>query len=260
MRFTTLETITGDQTGTIWLNRPGIHNAFNDIMIREIITAIEVLNKNPGIRIIVIRGRGKSFSSGADLNWLKNVKDFDYKENLEESMALAKCFHTIYASPKPVISVAHGAAIGGAVGLLAAADLALCTTDTILSLSEVKIGVVPACIAPYILKRIGEYRSRELMLTGRRISGKEAASLFLVNKAVPGDDLEETLNKWITELMSSGKNAMSTVKSLLDTVANKLSFDEARDETARIIAQIRTSEEAQEGMAAFLEKRKPNWI
>lgn len=228
-------------------------------MIREIMEAIEVLNRDSQVRIIQIRGRGKSFSSGADLNWLGDVSRFTYEENLKDSLALAECFYRIYASKKPVISVAHGAAIGGALGLLVAADFAICTVDTQLSLSEVKIGVVPACIAPYILKRTGEYRSKELMLTGRRISGTEAEAFGLVNRAVSAEDLDDVINSWITELTTSGPEAMREVKLLIENITGMASFEEARLETARIIARIRASEEAQEGMRAFLEKRVPNW-
>jgi methylglutaconyl-CoA hydratase len=259
MTFTTLKITIKKQQGVILMNRPEVHNAFNDHMIDEIMAALDQLNGDPSVRVIILRGAGPSFSSGADLNWLKDVRVYDYHENLETSRALANCLHNIYTSPKPVVSVAHGAAIGGAVGLLVAADIALCTTDTILSLSEVRIGVIPACISPYIIKRTGEFQSKELMLTGKRINGIEAGRIFLVNKAVPADLIEKTLEQTVQELLASAPGAQKTVKKLVHMVSNTLSYEDAVDETAQILARIRQSEEAQEGMNAFLEKREPNW-
>ncbi|HPS62296.1 MAG TPA: enoyl-CoA hydratase-related protein, partial [Bacteroidales bacterium] len=165
-----------------------------------------------------------------------------------------------YNCPKPTIAAVHGVALGGANGLLAACDLAYCTDDAVFSLSEVKIGIVPACISPYVIKRVGEYGAKELMLTGRRISGREAEHFRLVNRSVPAGELEATLDAVVALLHTSGPRAMSHCKTLIHDVANRLTLEEAYDYTARMIADIRASDEGQEGMNAFLEKRKPNWI
>ena len=191
---------------------------------------------------------------------MKAVSRNSYEQNYSESLLLSKCFLTIYNCPKPTLAVVHGVALGGANGLLSACDLAYCTDDATFSLSEVKIGIVPACISPYVIKRVGEYGARELMLTGRRIKGKEAEHFRLVNKSVPAEILDETIAGLIALLRTSGPMAMSQCKSLIHQVANELTLMEAYDYTARMIAEIRASGEGQEGMNAFLEKRKPNWV
>lgn len=247
-------------TAYIWLNRPEIRNAMNETMIEELIDAYNTLNEDNSVRIIVLRGKGKVFCSGADLNWMREVVKYGYEQSFKESKRLAQCFYTIYTSKKPTIALVHGAAIGGANGLMAACDIVYAAEDAIFSLSEVKIGLIPAAISPYVIKRIGEFAARELFLTGRRFNGIEAQNYRLVNKAVPSDKLDETLNETIDLLLTSGPEAMGHAKNLIFNVVNKLSLEEAIDFTADMIAKIRISEEGQEGMSAFLEKRKPKWI
>jgi methylglutaconyl-CoA hydratase len=249
-----------DDIGTIWLNRPEIHNAFNEVMISELIDCFEEIKKMDEIRIVVLRGRGKSFCAGADLNWMRAVANYSYEQNFKESLNLSKCFYTIYTCAKPTIAVVHGAAIGGANGLLASCDFAYAEDNTTFSLSEVKIGIVPACISPYVTKRVGEFGSRELMLTGRRIKGKEAEHFRLVNKSLAAEELEEYLTSVISLLRTSGPKAMGHCKNLIFNISNKETLEQALESTAKMIAEIRASEEGQEGMAAFLEKRKPKWI
>jgi methylglutaconyl-CoA hydratase len=257
--YQTFEIELKDRILTVWLNRPDVHNAFNEVMLTELADCFNEINEQD-ILCVILRGRGKSFCAGADLQWMRNVAKNTYEKNYEESLLLSKCFYSIYSCNKPTIALIHGVALGGANGLLAACDLAYCADESIFSLSEVKIGIVPACISPYIVKRIGEYGSRELMLTGRRINGKEAESFRLVNKSVPVDKLDETVNSTIALLKTSGPKAMEHCKKLIFEIANNLSFDDAYDYTAKMIADIRASEEGQEGIAAFFEKRKPNWV
>jgi methylglutaconyl-CoA hydratase len=207
--FSTIEFEQQADLGIIWLNRPEIHNAFNEVMIRELIDCIEAVNRMDDVRIVILRGRGKSFCAGADLNWMRDVANYGFEQNFKESLNLSKCFFAIYTCNKPTIAVVHGAAIGGANGLLASCDFAYADDNTTFSLSEVKIGVVPACISPYVTKRVGEYGSRELMLTGRRIRGKEAEHFRLVNKSLPSEELENHLNSVIDLLRTSGPKAMS---------------------------------------------------
>ena len=195
-----------------------------------------------------------------DLNWMKDVAKYTYEQNFRESLNLSKCFYAIYTCKKPTIAVVHGAAIGGANGLLASCDFAYSDDETVFSLSEVKIGIVPACISPYVTKRVGEYGSRELMLTGRRIDGKEAERFGLVNKSLKSTDLESYLSTAIDLLLSSGPKAIEHCKTLLFNISNIENLDEALESTARMIADIRASDEGQEGMEAFLEKRKPRWM
>jgi methylglutaconyl-CoA hydratase len=258
-RFETIKIEKSGKKTTIWLARPQIHNAFNEKMIAEISTAFQLAGSDSETRVIILRGEGKSFCAGADLNWMRDVASYSYEQNLNESLNLSECFHTIYHSPKPTIAVVHGAAIGGANGLIAACDLALCDHDTIFSLSEVKIGIIPACISPYVVKRVGEFKSRELMLTGRRINGFEAEKAGLVNRTLPFQEIEPYLNDLLNQLYTSGPEAVRQCKNLLLQVCNQWSLDEAYHKTAQMIAEIRSSDEGQEGMAAFLEKREPSW-
>lgn len=260
MAYKTIEIEYLDQKAIIWLNRPEIRNAFNEVMISEIISAFRETTENPNVKLIILRGRGKAFCAGADLNWMRDVSTYTYEQNLKESLQLSQCFNTIYNCQVPTIAVVHGAAIGGANGLLAACDITICEEDTVFSLSEVKIGIVPACISPFVIKRVGEYGAKELMLTGRRINGREAEWFRLVNKSLPASDLEDYLDKMIEMLLTSGPKAVTHCKVLIDQISNKITLEEALTYTAKMIAEIRSSEEGQEGMAAFLEKRKPNWI
>ena len=257
--YKTLETSLEQGVFTIRLNRPEVHNAFDETMLHELTDCFLTLDLE-NVVCVILRGNGKSFCAGVDLNWMKSVSQNSYEINYQESLFLANCFFLIYTCPKPTLAVVQGVALGGANGLLSACDLAFCADDAVFSLSEVKIGIVPACISPYVIKRIGEYGAKELMLTGRRINGREAEKFRLVNKSVPGVELEDVIQETVKMLRSSGPKAMSHVKQLISKVANELTLEGAIEYTARMIADIRASEEGQEGMNAFLEKRKPGWI
>jgi len=257
--YTTLETTMENRVFTIRLNRPEVHNAFNKAMLEELAEVFLDIQSMDAV-CVILRGNGKSFCAGVDLNWMKDVAKNDYETNYQESLLLSKCFYAIYTCSKPTIALVHGVSLGGANGLLAACDLAYCADDATFSLSEVKIGIVPACISPYVVKRMGEYNTRELMLTGKRIKGPEAAAMHLVNKSVPADQLDALAEETISHLRTSGPAAMAHGKKLIHEVSNNLTLKEAYDFTARMIAEIRSSEEGQEGMNAFLEKRKPTWV
>jgi methylglutaconyl-CoA hydratase len=247
------------KVATIWLNRPAVRNAFNSKMIEELDRAFEELAGDNTVRVIILRGRGKSFCSGADLNWMREVTADDREDNYREALKLSECFFKIYTCTKPVITLVHGASTGGANGFVAASDIALSSDDAVFSLSEVKTGLVPAVISPYIVKRTGEFPARELMLTARRIYGREAAELGLVNHSYPEEELEQELGKLTGQLLEGGPLAMGITKQLLFDVCNNLTICNALGKTAGIIADIRASDEGQEGMASFLEKRKPRW-
>ncbi len=259
-QYQTIELEVSNGLGTIYLNRPNIHNAFNEVMINELLDLFTKINDMEEVRIVLLRGRGKSFCAGADLNWMRGVADYSFEQNYRESLNLSKCFYAIYTCTKPTLAVVHGAAIGGANGLLAACDFAYADDDTTFSLSEVKIGIVPACISPYVTKRVGEYGSKELMLTGKRFKGPEAEKHRLVNKSLPADALEAHVESVIELLRTSGPMAMTHCKNLIYDISNKLTLKEAIGYTAKMIADIRASDEGQEGMDAFLNKRKPAWV
>lgn len=239
--------------------RPEIHNAFNDQVIDEMTFAFSKLKTDDNIRVVVLTGEGKSFCAGADLNWMRRVKDYAFEDNLDESRRLADLFYDIYSFPKPVIGRINGAAIGGGTGFVAVTDIAVAAQSAIFSFSEVKIGVVPACISPYVVKRVGEGRAREFFLTGERLTAERALTAGLVNRVVPDDMLDATVTGLVDTLLTSGPNAIAVCKDLLQNVPSQ-TVEEYKEYTARVIADLRQSAEGQEGMDAFLNKRKPNWV
>ena len=260
MNYSNIEFEKTGHAGIIWLNRPDVHNAMNAEMIGEIVDAFEKLGEIDDVRFVLLRGRGKSFCAGADLNYMKGIAKFGFDENYQDGLKLAKCFNTIYTCKKPTVAVVHGAAIGGANGLLAACDFVYCLDETKFAFAEVKLGIAPATISPYVCKRLGEYGARDLMITGRRFLGKEAEAFGLVNKSFETEEaLEEQLAFTGKMLMSSGPSAMGATKELIYQLYNKYNFEDSIDYTAKLIAELRASEEGQEGMASFLEKRKPEW-
>lgn len=259
-KYETIEFQIQENIGTVWFNRPDKHNAMNDIMISEIIDCFNNINDLNIIRVVIIRGRGKSFCAGADLNYMKGIAEFGYEENYQDGLKLAKCFNVIYNCTKPTIAIVHGAAIGGANGILAACDFVYCTPETKFAFSEVKLGIIPSTISLYVSKRIGEFGCRDLMLTGRRFNGEEAEYYRLVNKSIPESELETYIGKIVSELLTSGPDAIAECKKLIYEISNNLLFEDAIDYTAKTIANLRASSEGQEGMASFLGKRKPDWV
>ena len=257
-RFKTIDISVRGALVTLSFNRPEIHNAFNDVMIDELLEAFTMISKRREIRVVILTGSGKSFCAGADLNWMKRVKDYSYEENLKESLRLADLFYQIYSLPTPTIAKVNGAAIGGGTGFVAVCDLAIASESAKFSFSEVKLGLVPACISPYVIRKVGEGRCREFFLTGERLTAQKALKCGLVNQVVPPEKLDEAVYELSKQLLSSGPNALATCKELLEKVP-KMSFEEAKTYTARVIASLRVSEEGQEGMTSFLEKRKPKW-
>jgi methylglutaconyl-CoA hydratase len=257
--YKTIEFEIDNTVATIYLNRPELHNAFNDIMISELTDCFVKVGKLENIRVVILRGKGKSFCAGADLNYMKGIAQFGYKENFEDGKRLANLFDTVYKCPKPTIAVVHGAAFGGANGLLAACDIVIADEDTTFAFSEVKIGISPATIGPYVLKRIGEFAGKELMMTGKRFKGKEAEKFGLVNKSVKDGKMETVLKEYIKQFMTSAPKAVEATKEMINKiVGNKLT--DPMEYTADLIAQLRAADEGQQGMAAFLEKRRPGWV
>ncbi len=249
------------QEQVVWLtfNRPKVHNAFNARLIEEMTEAVKRINKDNSVRVVVLTGKGKSFCAGADLNWLKEIVGYSFNQNLEESRALADVLHDLYELPKPTIAMVNGAAIGGGTGFLSACDIALSAEEASFGLSEVKIGLVPAAISPYVIRKIGESRAREYFLTGKRISARKAQEIGLVNDVVPLEKLKESIDRLIDNLLTSGPEAMASCKKLIMRTSHAR-IEDVKEFTANMIAGLRVSKEGQEGMASFLEKRKPNWI
>ena len=247
-----------DKVATITLNRPEIHNAFNEAMISELLEIYQEIAEMQHIRVVVLSGEGKSFCAGADLKWMGDVINYSYEQNLNESLQLAELFYTMYTLPKPTIAKVNGAAIGGGTGMVAVNDIVIASKRAKFSLSEVKLGLVPACISPYVLKRVGERGCRELFLTGQRIDAEQAVKFGLANQVVPEAELDDAVDKLINQLITSGPNALTICKDLLEKVP-QMSLEEAKTYTAESIAALRISDEGQEGMKAFFEKRPPKW-
>lgn len=242
----------------ISLNRPEVHNAFNSLMISELDDAFEKASANRSIRIVILTGQGKSFCAGADINWMREIIHYSYEQNLEESLHLAELLHKIYIFPKATVAIVNGTAIGGGTGFLSACDIAIASKEAKFGLSEVKIGLVPAAISPFVIRRIGESKSREYFLTGKRISARKALEIGLINEVVSQNKLKEKEEEITKLLLSSGPEAIAACKELICKVPG-MSFKEVKTFTAQMIANLRISQEGQEGMAAFLEKRKPKW-
>jgi methylglutaconyl-CoA hydratase len=255
------ETIAVEDSGSVVrvsLNRPEVHNAFNSTMIGELARSFDQLKGRRDVRVIVLTGRGKSFCAGADLNWMREIISYSFEQNLEESLQIAELMESIHSCPKPTIALVNGAAIGGGVGFLSACDVAVAADRAQFGLSEVKIGLVPAAISPYVVGKIGQSHAREYFLTGERISAARAAEIGLVNRVVPLEVLEDEAEKLVNQLLTSGPDALASCKTLLNTIP-RLGGEEVKRFTARMIAELRVSDEGQEGMASFLEKRKPKW-
>jgi methylglutaconyl-CoA hydratase len=256
--FSTIRCETRGSVVKVILNRPEIHNAFNDSMITELLKVFRKLHEARDVRVVVFTGEGKSFCAGADLNWMKRVKDYSFEENLRESLDISELMYSIYSLPLPTIARVNGAAVGGGMGFVATCDIAVAASDARFSLSEVKLGLVPACISPYVIRKAGEGACREFMLTGERLTAEKAMRLGLVNEVVKPAELDNAVSGFVERLISSGPNAIAICKELLRKVP-AMSLDEAKKMTADAIANLRVSDEGQEGMRAFLEKRKPRW-
>jgi methylglutaconyl-CoA hydratase len=258
MGFETVEVRTENQVAWVALNRPDVRNAFDEVMIAELTRVLDSVEKDASARVLVLTGKGKAFCAGADLNWMKKMKRFTVEENYKDALDLAELMLKLYNLPKPTIAMVNGASIGGSNGLVAACDMAVASHRAEFSLSEVKIGLVPACIGPYLLKKVGEAACRQLFLSGERISADQAKDLGLVNDVVTHANLAARVKEKIANLLTSGPHALAVSKELLAKIS-QMPLSEAKDHTARVIAELRTGDEAQEGMAAFLEKRKPKW-
>jgi methylglutaconyl-CoA hydratase len=245
---------------TITLNRPEIHNAFDDQLIVELTQTLEAAGTDDTIRVVVLTGAGKSFSAGADLNWMRRMATFTEEENYHDAMALGELMLTLNRLPKPTIARVNGAAYGGGVGLIACCDIAIATNDAQFALTEVKLGLIPAVISPYVVAAIGEKKSRRYFLTGERFNVTEAVSFGLLNSAVAANELDQALQAMIDLLLAAGPIAQAEAKDLIASVAHRPPTDSVVADTAERIAHIRISPEGQEGLAAFLEKRSPGWL
>ena len=257
--FTTITTESSGEVATLWLARPDVHNAMDEIMILELTSFFNLMEQDTEIRIVVIRGQGTSFCSGADLRWMKKAFNLTHEENLKECQHLSDLFKVIFECSKIVIAAIHGNVFGGGNGIVATCDLAYSIDNAKFSLSETRIGLAAASITPYMLKKVHPSDLKALIFSAKHFSGKQAVKYGLVNKSFPTQQFMEIyLNSLISEILENGKLALIESKKLI----NQLTDQSGREEMLRIpelLARIRVSPEAQEGFCAFLEKRKPQW-
>jgi len=244
---------------TLWLNRPQKNNAFNAEMIRELTLALGIVSTNEQLRFLLLRGRGRHFCAGADLAWMQQSAAMDYNANLDDAQELAELMHSLYRLKVPTLAVVQGAAFGGALGLISCCDIAIGATDAQFSLSEVRIGLAPAVISPFVVQAIGERAARRYALTAERFEGERACELGLLAECYPAEQLDTELDRWVANLLLNSPQAMQASKQLLQEVGNGALTPALRRYTEKAIARIRVSAEGQEGLRAFLDKRRPAW-
>lgn len=244
---------------TITLNRPEVHNAFDPDMVHALTATLADIAADTSIRAVVISGAGKSFCAGADIAHMRQSAKFTRAQNFKAACESARMFHALYALNKPTIAAVHGAVRGGGCGIIAACDIAIATRTATFRLSEVKIGVIPAMISPYVIGAIGERQSRRYMLSGEEFDAAEAWRIGLVHDIVEEEELVTCVGEMLGQLYSSGPQAVHAIKQLIPKSAHSPIGPGIINETAKIIAGIRATPEAQEGLTAFLEKRKPAW-
>jgi methylglutaconyl-CoA hydratase len=248
--------------GVVWLtlDRPEIHNAFDDRLIVELTAELARLGEDDAVRIVVLTGAGRSFSAGADLNWMRRTSTYGEAENLADAAALARLMQTLNELPKPTVARVNGAALGGGAGLVACCDIVVASERAVFGTTEVRLGLIPAVIGPYVLAAVGPRHARRLMLTGERITAIEAARLGLVHEVVPAEQLDEATSRVVAELLKGGPAALAAAKRLIQGLAGRPIEPALIDDTARRIAALRATPEAREGVGAFLEKRAPDWL
>ncbi len=239
-------------------NRPDVNNAMNETLIAEITEAMTSLASNDAVRIIVLSGEGKHFSAGADLNWMKKAAGYSEQENFEDAMRLSNMLNALYASPKPVIAVTHGAIYGGGVGITACADIVFANPSSQFCLSEVRLGLTPATISPFVIAAMGERQARRYFLTAEVFDAEKAEALGLVHEV--SDNAFDDAMALAEKMLKLAPEAMGSAKRLIEAVSPNLLSDDLRADTAKRIARRRATDEAKEGITAFLEKRKPSWI
>ncbi len=242
----------------VTLSRPDVRNAFNDEMLEDLREVFASLRTDSQVRVVVLTGEGACFCAGADLNWMKRVVNYTLEQNYEDSLNLARMLREVYTHPQPVIGRINGPAIGGGTGVVAVCDIAIASQDAYFAFSETKLGLTPAAISPYLLKRMGEKNLREYFLTGERFSAERAVELGLVNSAVPAEQLDAEVEQKVALILSGGPEALAVSKELIREVAERSLVDNG-PYTAEVIAKLRMSAEGQDGMNAFLERRKPRW-
>lgn len=254
----TLEVEKVDRVVHVRLNRPDVRNAFNGAMVEELERVFRGIETEGGVRAVVLSGNGKSFCAGADIGWMKEQGEAGEKDNEAGALQMARVFLAVARCSKPVVARVHGHALGGGTGLTAAADIAIAAESCVFGLTEVKLGIVPAVISPFVVQKIGAGRARVLFLTGERFDGREAERIGLVHRSVADGGLDAAVEEVVRELLAAGPAAVASAKELIRAIEH-LSLEDAVPITANWIARLRATPEAAEGLGAFLAKRRPNW-
>ena len=251
----------GRAVAWVWMAKPAVHNAFDETLIAELTATLLALDADPAVRVIVLAGEGKSFSAGADLTWMQRQGAASVEENLADARRLAELFRTLSTLAKPTIARVHGAALGGGMGLAAACDICVASDRAVFATSEVKFGIIPSAISPYVIRAIGERQAYRYFQTAERISAARAREIGLVHEVTDSEGgLDPQIEAIVEALLAGGPNAQAAATDLIRAVANKPVSDDVVDDTARRIATLRATPEAREGLSAFLDKRQPAWM
>jgi len=258
--FMTLEIELNGPVATIWMNRPELHNTFDETLITELTAACLTLDDDADVRVVILAGRGKSFSAGADLNWMKRAANNGLADNLNDARALAHMLRTLAEMKKPTIARIQGAALGGGMGLAAACDIAVASTKAVFATSEVKFGIIPSAISPYVLRAIGARQAYRYFQSAERIDAVRAREIGLVHETVEPEMLDTKVQEIVDSLLQGGPLAQAAAKDLIRVVNGQPVNETLVDETAHRIAHLRATPEAREGIGAFLDKRSPAWI
>ncbi len=260
MDYQTLEIVRDGHVATVWMNRPEIRNAFNEQAIAELTRAFRALDGERAVRAIVLAGRGPAFCAGADLNWMKRMAGYSEDENRADALALATMLQVIYDCSKPTVARVQGDCYAGGMGLVAACDIAVAADGIEFCLSEVKLGLIPATIAPYVIRAMGERAAHRYFLTAERFSAQEAQRIGFVHELVPSEDIDAAVARMTRHLSAGSPHALDECKRLLREVGGETIDAALIADTARRIGEIRVSPQGREGILAFLEKRKPSWL
>ena len=249
-----------DGIGRVTLNRPAVRNAFDDALVASLTQAFAELDADKAVKVVVLAGNGPAFCAGADLNWMKRMAGYGYEENVRDARALAEMLATLEGLDKPTIARVHGPAFAGGTGLVAACDIAVGTPEAKFCFSEAKLGLLPATISPYVMRAIGARAASRYFLTAEVFDAQEALRIGMLSALVPAAELDATVGALVQHLLAGGSEAHARIKDLVRQVAGRPIDDALKTDTARRIAEIRASPEGKEGIAAFLEKRKPKWF
>ena len=260
IRYTTLDIAIRDAVAFVTLNRPDVHNAFDETLIAEFTAALRALGADDAVRVVVVAGAGASFCAGADLNWMKRMAGYSRAQNLADARGLATMLATLNELPKPTIARVQGAAFGGGAGLVACCDIAIGAQDAVFAFSEARLGLIPATIGPYVVEAIGARAARRLFLTAERFTAAEAFRMGLLHDVAIAAELDLRVGELVANLLKAGPHAQAECKALLRAVAHRPIDAAVIADTARRIAAVRVTPEGREGVAAFLGKRKAAWV